>query len=231
MYEIKKSGRSGFLFFSAEMNTFIQHRLELEAGLRKAIRNNELSMFYQPQVRLQDSRIVGVEALIRWNTKGPQSIPPSRFIPVAEESGLILLLSQWAFQKVCRQTRICRNEIRHPITIGVNISPRYFQEDNLTDQLGSIIRETGIKHCDLDLEITEGLIMQDIERSIDLLRCFRKLGGTVLIDDFGTGDQLSILQSLGCDIIQGNYFSTPLPKKQATALLKKSPYLKRPAGA
>ncbi len=282
MYEAKKKRTGGYLFFSAEMNELIQQRLQLEVQLRNGLTSNEFELYYQPQVRLSDNRIVGVEALVRWNPGDENSIPPSSFIPMAEESGLILPLSEWILLTACNQAKIWQDELKEPICVSINISPKHFLEDDLPLQLKRIIERTGVDPRYLDLEITEGSIMENVARSAKILGDFKTLGGTVSIDDFGTGysslaylkqfpfdklkidksfvdeidkdekdkglaqtiiamghglglavvaegvdsvEQLAVLQAQGCDIIQGYYFSHPLPAAELTALLKKSPTL------
>lgn len=285
MYEVKKSGRNNYLFFSDRMNEFIQKRLRLEAELRNALNHSELELYYQPQIRLSDNRIIGVEALLRWIKDDSKIIPPTSFIPVAEESGLILPLSEWVLQTACRQAKIWQEQISESLRISINISPRHFREGNLPGQLIKVIRDTGINPQNIDLEITESLIMQDISRSVTIMRDFKLLGGTVSIDDFGTGysslsylkqfpldklkidksfiddidhnrkdeglaktiitmghglglsvaaegvetrSQLEKLRQLGCDVIQGFYYSHPLPPDELTSLLAKSPYIMDP---
>ncbi len=280
MYEAKKNGRNNFLFFSGEMNELIQRRLRMENQLRTALTRSALELHYQPQLRLKDDKIVGVEALSRWILDDESYISPSSFIPVAEESGLILPLSEWVLYTACMQAKIWQDEMGYPVRMSINISPRHFLEDNLLEQLKRIIRKTGITPQNLELEITEGLIMQDIERSVDIMKNFNRMGGTISIDDFGTGysslaylkefplhrlkidksfvngiesdskniglaktiitmghglgleviaegvekaEQLSILRELGCDIIQGYYYSRPLPVDELTRFLKNAP--------
>lgn len=282
MFEAKKSGRNNYLFFSDEMNRLIQQRLQLERQLRIAINQAELELYYQPQIRLKDHKIVGIEALTRWTATDKIRIPPSSFIPIAEESGLILPLSEWILKTACKQVRSWQDTLGYSPKMSVNISPRHFREEDLLQQISAIICETGIDPQNLDLELTEGLIMQDVERSADIMRSFKSLGGTVTIDDFGTGysslsylkkfplDKLKIdksfvneidrdekdeglartiitmghglglivvaegvetrrqidkLKELGCDIIQGYYFSHPLPAEDVFEMLKKSPFL------
>ncbi len=279
MYEAKKSGRNNFLFFSTEMNDLIQGRLRMENQLRAALSRSALELYYQPQLRLKDNKIVGVEALARWTLDDESYISPSSFIPVAEESGLILPLSEWVLYTACRQAKIWQEEMGFPVRMSINISPRHFLKDNLLEQLERIIQKTGIAPKHLDLEITEGLIMQDIDRSVDIMLNFNKMGGTISIDDFGTGysslaylkefplhklkidksfvdgidkdsknaglaktiitmghglgleviaegvetaEQLAILRELGCDIIQGYYYSRPLPADEITRFLNRS---------
>ena len=200
MYEAKKSGRNSYLFFSVEMNDMIQQRLQLEARLRAALKQSDLQLHYQPQIRLGDNRIVGVEALVRWNTDGSSYVPPSAFIPVAEESGLILPLSEWVLRTACRQARLWQDAMAYPLRMSINISPRHFLEDDLPRQIDRIIIETGINPRNLELEITESMIMHDIGRSVEIMRDFSKMGGTVAIDDFGTGySSLAYLKKLPLD--------------------------------
>ncbi len=276
MYEAKKNGRNNFLFFSGEMNELIQRRLRMENQLRAALARSALELHYQPQLHLKDDRVIGVEALSRWLIDDESYISPSSFIPVAEESGLILPLSEWVLYTACRQAKIWQDEMGYPVRMSINISPRHFLEDNLLEQLDRIIRRTGISPRNLDLEITEGLIMQDIDRSVAIMQAFNRMGGTISIDDFGTGysslaylkefplhrlkidksfvngidrdskniglaktiitmghglgleviaegvekaEQLSVLRELECDIIQGYYYSRPLPADELTRFL------------
>ncbi len=279
MYEAKKGGRNNFLFFSNEMNDLIQGRLRMENQLRAALSRSALELYYQPQIRLKDNKIVGVEALARWTVDDKSFVSPSSFIPVAEESGLILPLSEWVLYTACRQAKAWQEEMGFPERMSINISPRHFLKDNLLEQLERILRKTGIAPQNLDLEITEGLIMQDMNRSVAIMKDFNKMGGTVSIDDFGTGysslaylknfplhklkidksfidgidkdrknaalartiitmghglglevvaegvetaEQLSILRKLGCDIVQGYYYSRPLPAAEVTRFLHES---------
>ncbi len=187
MYEAKKSGRNNLLFFSGEMNELIQERLRLENQLRVALSRSTLELYYQPQVRLKDGKIVGVEALARWETGDKSRISPSSFIPVAEESGLILPLSEWVLSTACSQAKTWQEEIRYPVRVSINISPRHFLEDTLQEQLERVIQKTGIDPQNLELEITEGLIMQDIDKSVNIMQNFNRMGGFISIDDFGTG--------------------------------------------
>ncbi|WP_163337768.1 EAL domain-containing protein [Desulfopila sp. IMCC35008] len=285
MYEAKKSGRNNYLFFSDEMNDLIQKKLRLEADLRSALSGSDLQLYYQPQVRIRDNKIIGVEALLRWIQADRQVISPASFIPVAEESGLILPLSEWVMQTACIQAKLWQDELEDPLCIAVNISPRHFRDEHFSSQLSGIIEQAGLNPQNLDLEITESLIMQDVERSVDIMRKFKSLGGTISIDDFGTGysslsylkkfplDKLKIdksfvdeidsnpkdeglaktiitmghglgltvvaegvetrrqlekLRELGCDIIQGYYYSSPLPADEMTQLLRKSQYISEP---
>lgn len=279
LYEAKKQGRNNAVFFSDEMNRIIQQRLLLESQLRFALNNSELQLHYQPQIRLQDNKIMGVEALCRWITHDKGTISPASFIPVAEESGLILPLSDWVLHTACQQVRNWQDLFGDSPRMSINISPKHFRDGDLPTQIKTIFHETGIRPENIDLELTEGLIMQDVKHSVDIMHSLKNLGSTVSIDDFGTGysslsylkqfpldtlkidksfideihknekdeglarsiitmghglglvvvaegvetsQQLEKLQKLNCDIIQGYYFSKPLPADQLTTLLEQA---------
>lgn len=200
VYEAKKNGRNTYLFFSDEMNQAVQHMLLIEAQLRAAMNRSELELYYQPQVRLEDQRIIGVEALLRWISKDEIDVSPATFIPVAEETGLILPLSDWVIRTACLQAKTWQDELGVFLPVSINISPRHFREENLHLQLQQIINEAGVSAAQVELEITETMLMQDVRRSTEILHDFRQLGGTITIDDFGTGySSLSYLKNFPLD--------------------------------
>lgn len=212
MYRAKECGRNLFQFFSRTMNDRIHERLNIEQRLREALTAGELEIYYQPQVRAADGRLVGSESLLRWNNSEYGQISPAKFIPVAEDCGLILPIGEWALQTVCRQIRSWEDVGLEPIRVAVNLSSKQFLYGNIYDIVRKALLETGLRPSCLELEITESLIMDDLDQSTQLLNELKELGIRVSIDDFGTGysslsylkhfpvDQLKIDQSFVCDI-------------------------------
>ncbi|MFT7560201.1 MAG: diguanylate cyclase (GGDEF)-like protein/PAS domain S-box-containing protein [Flavobacteriales bacterium] len=187
MYQAKARGRNCMKFFSNEMNRRTEERLELERELRHAIENGDFTLNYQPKVRVDTGEIVGVEALIRWTHKTLGNIPPDVFIPVAESSGLIVGIGEWVLITACKQ-QVKWVELGYEnITISVNLSARQFRQKNLIDIIVLAITQTGINAKNLELELTESLMMDDVEASIKTLESIHELGVSLAIDDFGTG--------------------------------------------
>jgi EAL domain-containing protein (putative c-di-GMP-specific phosphodiesterase class I) len=187
MYHAKAAGRSNFQWFTSLMEEESQDRLALGTALRKAIENNELTVHYQPQVWLHDGRVSGLEALARWNSPQWGEVSPERFVPIAEESGLILQLGEWVLRTACRQCSELQRALGHRLTLAVNVSPRQFQQPGWSQIVQRALAESGLPPRDLELEITEGMLMQPQDESIDRLRALRKRGVALVIDDFGTG--------------------------------------------
>ncbi|MEO5676850.1 MAG: EAL domain-containing protein [Usitatibacter sp.] len=187
MYQAKDAGRNTIRFFTNDLNFLLARRLEVETRLRKAIEHEEFFLRYQPQVNLADGRICGMEALIRWNDPQKGEIPPKDFIFVAEELGLIVPMGEWVFRTACRQLRSWDDAGLAPITVSINISPRQFMSRNLVANLLAIVHETGADPHRIELEITETMIMRNIEQSIETLAQLRALGMQVAMDDFGVG--------------------------------------------
>jgi len=213
MYRAKERGRGLFRFFSKSMNDRIRERLRIEQELRDAIARDELRIYYQPQVRAKDGRLIGAESLLRWENRKYGSISPSRFIPVAEECGLILPIGEWALRQVCTQLRAWREMNLPLIRVAVNLSSRQFLYGNIYAIVRGLLEESEFDPVFLELEITESMIMEDQEQAIELLGRLKKLGVRISIDDFGTGysslsylkhfpvDQLKIDQSFVRDIV------------------------------
>jgi diguanylate cyclase (GGDEF)-like protein/PAS domain S-box-containing protein len=187
MYQAKDAGRNTVRFFTSDLNFLLSKRLEIESRLRKAIDNEEFFLRYQPQVEVATGRISGMEALIRWNDPQKGEIFPKDFIFVAEELGLIVPIGEWVFRTSCQQLRHWEEEGLPPITISINISPRQFMSRRLVSTLLSIVRETGANPRYIELEITETMIMRNIEQSIETLSQLRSVGMHVAVDDFGVG--------------------------------------------
>jgi predicted signal transduction protein with EAL and GGDEF domain len=215
MYQAKQR-RSGFEYFSDEMNTVAQQQLTLETGLRQALRKNELVLVYQPKVDLASGRVIGLEALIRWLTRSGNIISPEQFIPVAEETGLIKPLGRWVVRAACGQWIAWRDAGLNPPPVAINLSPRQFSDAHLIDDIDAILKETGMEPAYLQLEVTESAAMENPARTFDMLDALRQRGLHVYIDDFGTGhsnlgqlkrmpiDALKIDKSFVADVLTDN---------------------------
>jgi diguanylate cyclase (GGDEF)-like protein/PAS domain S-box-containing protein len=202
MYLAKERGKNTFQFYTSNLQGLASRKMEIENGLRKALEQEHLTLHYQPQVELETGKIVGVEALIRWQHPIHGMIPPSEFIPLAEETGLIVLLGKWVLRKACEQNKRWQNLGLHPIPIAINISVRQLQDDDFIELVTKVLNETGLDPRYLELEITES-IMQNIERSTCILNQLKELGVKISIDDFGTGySSLSYLKHLPIDGIK-----------------------------
>ncbi|MFO0752152.1 MAG: EAL domain-containing protein [Thermodesulfovibrionales bacterium] len=187
MYHAKSLDKNNYQFYNARMNTVTVERLALESELRKALENNEFVLYYQPQICIKSGQIIGVEALIRWQHPVRGMVPPMRFIPVAEETGLIIPISEWVIRTACAQNREWQKKGFPSLTMAVNISMKHFKQSNLLDLIDGTLRETKLDAVCLELELTESIVMHNIEAVIGILRKFRERGVHVSIDDFGTG--------------------------------------------
>lgn len=274
LYHAKDQGRNNYQLYSDWMNTAAVQRLELENHLRKAFDNGELTLHYQPQVALESGRITGVEALLRWHSSSLGTVSPINFIPVAEETGLIIPIGEWVIRAACMQAKVWQDACLPPLRMAINLSPRQVTDPDLPGRVKQILQETGLQPDLLELEITESILMK--EGALEILESLKKLGVQLCIDDFGTGYsnlsylrcfpiarlkidrvfiqdigqksedsaiasaitamahslrlevvaegvetdfQLAFLQGLGCDEMQGYYFSRPQPPEQIAALL------------
>jgi EAL domain-containing protein (putative c-di-GMP-specific phosphodiesterase class I) len=205
LYRAKGGGKARHVVFRASMQSDSLVRLNLENDLRQAIRRGELLVHYQPIVDLNSNRVNAVEALVRWQHPTRGLLAPAEFISIAEETGLIVPIGQWVLEETCRQVVAWQSNFpRHKaLMASVNLSPRQFQESNLVEQVTRAVREAGIAPGSLKLEITEGVIMQDVEFTIKTLWQLRELGVQLAIDDFGTGySSLAYLKRLPLDILK-----------------------------
>jgi diguanylate cyclase (GGDEF)-like protein/PAS domain S-box-containing protein len=186
MYHVKDTGRGAYRYFSAEMNTRMQERLQVETGLRQAIAERQFEVMYQPKVNIASGEIVGFEALLRWRHPDWGLVPPSRFISVAEDTGLIVEIGRWVLAEVCRQLREWRDHGLSLRPVAVNLSVRQFTPA-LVDEIADSMSEFGVVPGQIEVEITESLFMRNAEEVRTILKGLSRLGARVTIDDFGTG--------------------------------------------
>jgi diguanylate cyclase (GGDEF)-like protein/PAS domain S-box-containing protein len=277
MYRAKAHGRNTYRFFTPDVNVGALQRLSIESALRRALERRQLHLHYQPLVDLTGGRIIGVEALMRWEHPDLGAISPVKFIPVAEESGLIVPLGEWCLLEACRQARAWQRAGLSPIPVAVNLSAIQFRQPKLPDTVAKVLQETELAPQYLELELTESMLMQQVDAGQASVQRLRALGLRLSIDDFGTGysslsylrrfsihrlkidvsflrdittdpsaaaitgaiiamgkslklrvlaegvetrEQLSLLQAQGCEEVQGDYFSRPLPADELTKLLR-----------
>lgn len=200
MYQAKKLGRNNFQLFSPEMERQASNRLNLENEMRIAIEQEKFEIFYQPQVDLETNRIMGAEALIRWQRAPGIYVSPMDFIPLAEESGLIVPIGEWIIKTACRDAAAFREALGRPLRIAVNVSPRQFRQKNLVSCILSALQDAHIEPQDFEVEITEHALMADMENAVLVLGLLRGLGAHVALDDFGTGySSLSYLSRFPVD--------------------------------
>ncbi|NVK17678.1 MAG: EAL domain-containing protein [Methylocystaceae bacterium] len=280
MHRAKEIERGLFMFFTEDMNTRAQERLQLETKLRKALDNDEFELYYQPKVHLETGEVFGAEALIRWNNPELGMVGPDRFIPIAEETGLIVPIGEWVFKTACQQLKKWQDGDHQFINVAVNLSGRQFTKPDLAHDLISIINDSEIDPSSLEVEITESFIASSETGVVDALNLLSNIGVQLSVDDFGTGysslnylhrfpldimkidrsfimhigeesqeattlnlakaviaiaksmnlkivgegveteAQLTFLRENGCDLMQGYYFSKPLPVGEFENLLK-----------
>jgi PAS domain S-box-containing protein len=202
MYAVKDSGRNGVMRFSNAMNTATAERWRLETALHRALEREELVMYYQPKVNVVDGTIVGAEALMRWK-RGGELVPPGEFITVAEESGLIVPITEWAVREVCKQMVAWAEDGMLPLPVSINISGRHIQRANLVEPVQSALAGFRLDAHLLELELTETVLMQNLGHALPLLQALKELGVAISVDDFGTGySSLSYLKKLPIDTLK-----------------------------
>ncbi len=277
MYRAKEQGRNTFRFFTGELNVRAAERMTMEKHMRRALERGEFELHYQPQVDLNSGRIIGMEALLRWRSQELGNIPPGRFIPLAEETGLIVPIGEWVLRAACSQNKVWRNCGYPPLVMAVNLSPRQFREEGFVETVARILKETDTEPRHLDLEIVESLLLHDVEGGAVFMKELNKLGIRLTMDDFGTGfsslgylqrfkfdklkidrsfvheitsdpdsaaivraiiamahslklealaegveteGQLRSVRNLGCDKMQGFFFSRPVPATECERMLR-----------
>ncbi|MBI1964716.1 MAG: EAL domain-containing protein [Betaproteobacteria bacterium] len=203
MYRAKERGRNNFQFYTSEMNRLVNERLALESSLRRALERREFLLHYQPKINLKTGAIVGVEALVRWQHPEWGLMYPDRFIPLAEETGLIVPIGEWVLRTACEQNRAWQDAGLRPVTVSVNLSARQFRQEALFKSVARILSETGLRPRHLEMELTESMVMHNAEAAIAILQGLKELGVQLSVDDFGTGySSLSYLKSLPIGILK-----------------------------
>jgi diguanylate cyclase (GGDEF)-like protein len=203
MRNVKEQGPDNIGFFIEAMNQHAREQQSIESGIRRALQNHELVLHYQPKIDLRSARVVGAEALVRWQKPGHGWVYPADFIPVAEDSGLIVPLSKWVLAEACRQTRAWQVAGLPPIRMSVNTSPIDFRQRDFVAGIEHVLEQTGLAPEWLELEITEGVLMQNVEATMTALNRLKVLGTRLAIDDFGTGySSLSYLRRFPIDVLK-----------------------------
>lgn len=187
MYLAKRSGRSNFRFYSKDLTASAEERMRLESELRRAIERGELELHYQPKVLLTSGAMIGCEALLRWRHPEMGMIPPARFIPVAEDTGLIVELGQWVLREACQTAAEFNADSDSPHKVAVNLSVKQFQSPGLVRSIAEILDETGCRSEWVEIEITESLLLDQKDETLEMLSELRSMGFSIAIDDFGTG--------------------------------------------
>jgi diguanylate cyclase (GGDEF)-like protein/PAS domain S-box-containing protein len=197
MYRAKDVGRNNIQFYTAEMNSAVRAKLALQAELRDALDRGEFQLLYQPQVDLAGGRILAVEALLRWNHPVQGVLTPDIFVPMAEECGLIAAIGDWVLSAACRQNKAWQDAGLPPIRVCVNVSARQFRDRSFAARVAAILRESGLAACHIELEITESLLMADVQQAVATMADLRDIGVSLSIGDFGTGySSLAMLKTL-----------------------------------
>ena len=203
MYRAKEFGRNNFQFYVAEMNIKARERLRLESSLRRALDRNEFMLYYQPRVSLESGRVIGAEALLRWRHPEMGLVPPSEFIPILDETGMIIPVGDWALREACRQNREWQDRGLPPIRVAVNLSVRQFMQKDLADTIVRALEAANLSAEHLEVEITEDLFLEHNQTNIITLARLKNMGIHISIDDFGTGySSLSYLKRLPIDTLK-----------------------------
>lgn len=200
MYDAKGRGKNTFQFFNEELNVRLTRKFSIESALRQALASDEFIVYYQPQIDTFTKELVGAEALIRWNRPGFGLVPPGEFIPIAEETGLIVDIGYWVLEQVCRKLREWEDQSVSPVRVSVNLSPRQFTDKRLMETIRSILNNAGVSPEWIGFEVTESLIVENIEYAFQTLQELQEMGFQISLDDFGTGySSLSYLKKLPID--------------------------------
>lgn len=203
LYRAKGKGGNNYQFYSTQIDNHSREHLALESELRRALERDELTLHYQPKVNVAAGHVCGMEALLRWQHPQIGLVPPDRFIPIAEESGLIRPIGAWVLKTACMQNRAWQRQGMRRFPVAVNLSPCQFAEESLLDDIKSALADSGLDPSDLELEITESMVMNDPEQAVNTLRRLKDLGMRIAIDDFGTGySSLAYLKRFPVDCLK-----------------------------
>ena len=203
MYRAKEQGKNNYQFYSAQMNIHTVERLAMESDLRRALEREEFLLHYQPKVDLGTGAISGTEALLRWRHPLRGLVPPAEFIPLAEETGLIVPIGQWVLQTACAQNKVWQGEGLPHLRVAVNLSALQFSQESLPQDVARVLASTGLDAASLELEITESMVMRDAAQAVKLLDELKRMGVHLSIDDFGTGySSLSYLKRFPIDSVK-----------------------------
>src|SRR5712692_8814262 len=203
MYRAKEHRRDNYQYYASDMTAAVFRHLAMEHALRRALEREEFILYYQPQVQLETGQIVGVEALLRWQRANGDLVSPGEFIPLAEETGLIMPLGEWALRTACAQNKAWQDSGLQALRVSVNLSARQFQQTSLPDVIGRVLAETGLDPRYLELELTESVLMQNTEVTVSSLSKLNAMGIRISVDDFGTGySSLSYLKRFPIDMLK-----------------------------
>jgi predicted signal transduction protein with EAL and GGDEF domain len=219
LYRAKIEGRNTFRFFEAAMGAAVRDRRQMEYDLRQAVARDEFRLVYQPQGDVTSGQTVGFEALLRWHHPVRGLVPPSIFIPVAEDSGAILQIGEWVLRAACREAATWTQ----PLTIAINVSAMQIYSDNFVQLVHTVLLETGLSPSRLELEITETALVRDLQRALNVLRLVKALGVRIAMDDFGTGySSLSNLRAFPFDKIKidGSFVKSVNTNEQAATIVR-----------
>lgn len=203
MYESKTLGRNTYQFYTAQIREKVLRKHTVEEALRKALADNQFELFYQPKVDLKTKKVFGMEALLRWKHPEMGMVSPVEFIPLAEETGLIVDIGDWVLEQACRDAKCWNSEFPWVTNMAINLSARQFNQENFIEKVGGILNKTGVNHSLIELEITESMLMENVDKAVKTLAELRGLGLSISIDDFGTGySSLSYLKHLPADVLK-----------------------------
>jgi len=224
MYLAKEQGRNNSQFYTAEINEKMTRRLTLEKALRQALEQNQFVVFYQPKINLVSHKMTGMEALVRWQHPILGLISPIEFIPLAEETGIIIALGEWVMMTACQQMQAWELQYPNLTNMSINVSPRQFWQHNFTDHVAAILSDSRVSPEKIELELTESVVMNDIESAIETMQSLKKLNISLSIDDFGTGySSLRYLQRFPVDILKiDRCFVTGLQNEDPDSVIVRS---------
>ncbi|MBC7209494.1 MAG: EAL domain-containing protein, partial [Pseudomonas sp.] len=224
MYHAKERGKNNFQFYQADMNASALERLELESDLRHALEQNEFTLYYQPQFSGDGKRLTGAEALLRWRHPTRGLVPPGDFIPVIEELGLVVDVGDWVLREACRQLKAWHKEKVRVPKVSVNISARQFSDGQLGTRIATILEETGLPPACLELELTESILMREVNEAMQILDSLKNLGLSIAVDDFGTGySSLNYLKQFPIDVLKiDRTFVDGLPEGEQDAQIARA---------